>query len=178
MMDQVTGSIRRWATAADFPQPPGVGANGRRLCRWCHGEVPKGSRSWCSTDCIDQYWVRASGVEVRRQVLKRDRGVCAICEIHAEKLRRVMYHAERHYWKGINVLTAITPIGRFDAFAGSYWQPDHIVPVSEGGGMCGLENYQTLCTPCHVDETAKLARRRAALNNPPDTRQIEIFERA
>jgi 5-methylcytosine-specific restriction protein A len=44
---------------------------------------------------------------------------------------------------------------------GLSWEAHHIIPVSEGGGQCGLENYQTLCIACHKIETAKLARRRA-----------------
>jgi hypothetical protein len=45
--------------------------------------------------------------------------------------------------------------------SGRDWQADHILPVCEGGGECGLENYRTLCTDCHKKETAALARRRA-----------------
>jgi 5-methylcytosine-specific restriction endonuclease McrA len=41
----------------------------------------------------------------------------------------------------------------------SLWQADHIVPVSEGGGECGLDNIRTLCWKCHRAETAKLAER-------------------
>jgi 5-methylcytosine-specific restriction endonuclease McrA len=37
----------------------------------------------------------------------------------------------------------------------------------EGGGGCGLENYRTLCRPCHKDETAKLAARRARERRHP-----------
>jgi hypothetical protein len=41
------------------------------------------------------------------------------------------------------------------------WEADHIIPVVEGGGECGLENYRTLCLSCHRKETAALAKRRA-----------------
>jgi 5-methylcytosine-specific restriction endonuclease McrA len=41
------------------------------------------------------------------------------------------------------------------------WEMDHIVPVVEGGGGCGLGNLRTLCLACHRAETAELARRRA-----------------
>jgi len=44
---------------------------------------------------------------------------------------------------------------------GHTWEADHIVPVVEGGGLCGLENYRTLCLSCHRRETAELAKRRA-----------------
>lgn len=39
---------------------------------------------------------------------------------------------------------------------------DHIIPVIEGGGCCGLENLRTLCFVCHRKQTADLSRRRAA----------------
>jgi len=43
----------------------------------------------------------------------------------------------------------------------SLWQADHITPVVEGGGGCGLDNLRTLCTRCHHAETSALAKRRA-----------------
>ena len=41
---------------------------------------------------------------------------------------------------------------------GDFWQADHIHAVAEGGGQCGLSNFRTLCTACHLRETAKLLR--------------------
>lgn len=41
------------------------------------------------------------------------------------------------------------------------WQADHITPVVEGGGLCGLDGYRTLCMACHKVETKALAARRA-----------------
>lgn len=41
------------------------------------------------------------------------------------------------------------------------WEMDHIIPVSEGGGMCDLSNLRTLCIPCHKRETAALKKRLA-----------------
>jgi len=43
------------------------------------------------------------------------------------------------------------------------WEADHIVPVCEGGGACGLDNLRTLCWQCHAGETARLHSRRRAL---------------
>lgn len=43
----------------------------------------------------------------------------------------------------------------------SLWQADHITPVVESGGGCGLENLRTLCLRCHKRVTADLAARRA-----------------
>lgn len=33
------------------------------------------------------------------------------------------------------------------------WEADHITPVRQGGGACGLDNFQTLCADCHKEKT-------------------------
>jgi HNH endonuclease len=38
----------------------------------------------------------------------------------------------------------------------SPWAADHIVPVVEGGGECGIENIRTLCLGCHASVTKEL----------------------
>jgi len=76
---------------------------------------------------------------MREQVFARDHGVCAKCSVDT---------------------TADTKPRRFDKPRGD-WHADHVVPVVEGGGECGLEGMRTLCVPCHKDETAALAKRRA-----------------
>ena len=43
---------------------------------------------------------------------------------------------------------------------GGLWDADLIIPVKEGGGMCGLENIRTLCIKCHKMETKKLAQKK------------------
>ena len=49
-------------------------------------------------------------------------------------------------------------------FCRQLWQADHIIPVAEGGGLCGLENMRTLCTFCHAtvsnEQAARGAKRR------------------
>jgi hypothetical protein len=45
---------------------------------------------------------------------------------------------------------------------GHWWEMDHVLPVIEGGGECGMDGLRTCCLPCHKLETAALARRRAA----------------
>lgn len=49
----------------------------------------------------------------------------------------------------------------FEPRHASWWEADHIIPVSEGGGGCGPEGYRTLCLRCHRVETARLAARLA-----------------
>lgn len=41
------------------------------------------------------------------------------------------------------------------------WQMDHIIPVCEGGGGCGLDNLRTLCIECHKLVTKELNRKRS-----------------
>ncbi len=48
------------------------------------------------------------------------------------------------------------------------WQADHIHPVAHGGGGCGLDNIQTLCTKCHKAKTADQARRAALIRRGID----------
>lgn len=55
------------------------------------------------------------------------------------------------------------------------WDMDHIVPVSEGGGACGLENLRTLCLPCHKQHTAELAAKRAEARRGPDP-QLSLLQ--
>jgi hypothetical protein len=40
----------------------------------------------------------------------------------------------------------------------TFWDADHIRPVAEGGGECGLDNMQTLCLWCHREKTAGMLR--------------------
>ena len=39
---------------------------------------------------------------------------------------------------------------------GGLWDADHIIPVKEGGGQCGLENIRTLCFVCHKEVTKNM----------------------
>lgn len=48
----------------------------------------------------------------------------------------------------------------------SWWQADHIVPVVEGGGQCGIANLRTLCERCHRRATAALRKRLKQLKEP------------
>ena len=65
----------------------------------------------------------------------------------------------------------------------SDWEMDHIRPVSRGGGLCGLDNYQTLCGTCHNRKTARQWRhaprgpgRVLALSESPPQRLRDLAE--
>lgn len=67
------------------------------------------------------------------------------------------------------------PPGNWTAGRSSGWDADHIVPVIEGGGLCGLENYRTLCHPCHKAATKALAGRRAEQRAKPEKDAPTLF---
>lgn len=129
-----------WINQRTAPRGP----NGRLLCRWCDVEVKPPRVTFCSKACVHEHKLRSDPGYVRKQVWKRDHGLCALCQ--ADTVAQ---------WEELtgHKLTArhTKPRGR--------WQADHIIPVVEGGGECGLENYRTLCTPCHKGVTAELRKR-------------------
>ena len=128
---------------------PGAG------CRRCGGAVPKGRRTFCGKDCVHEHRIRTDPGYVRLKVFERDRGVCAGC--------------------GINTMEDIPERLRRAKGSGHLWQADHIIPVVEGGGECGLENYWTLCSACHKRETAALKRRLAERVRPVAGAQERLF---
>lgn len=131
------------------------GPGGRSLCRWCNLEVPRGRRSFCSDWCVDEWRLRSDAGYLRERVFARDRGLCALCGADTV--------AE---WRGIRRLrgerrqVALAGWGLRKMSRSSLWDADHIVPVSEGGGECDLENIRTLCLRCHRRVTLELRRRK------------------
>lgn len=153
--------------------PPGVGPNGRKFCRWCQtAEVPRGRQSWCSDACVDQYKLQSDSGYIRRLVKARDHGVCALCgrdclkvKVRLDTVLRNRYDNVALYAVSIRLVRWLRRFGfKLNSdmrSVSSLWQADHIVPVCEGGGGCGLGNFRTLCTPCHKGQTRQLAARRA-----------------
>ena len=124
------------------------------LCRWCGCGVPRGRRTFCSPECVHQWRLRTDPGYLREQVFRRDRGVCALCGLDAETLRkdkRKLDYAARRVFE--------REWGR----RRTLWDADHILPVAEGGGECDLSNLRTLCLKCHARVTAELRARLAAV---------------
>ncbi len=109
---------------------------------------------------------------------KRDRGICALCRLDCEKLSRELRSLTRAFWSTWNdpdrsrgrksraVAALADHLAAFKAKHGiplhrkrRLWDIDHILPVAEGGGDCGLENLRTLCLQCHRGETKRLMAR-------------------
>lgn len=120
-----------------------IGTNGRKACLECGNDiVEKRRRTFCGQNCSDNFGLKTSATHARYMVFQRDKGICAKCN-----------------------LDVFEGTGRKPHYGGTgdLWQADHITPVIEGGGECGLDNFRTLCTRCHKEETAALARRRAEM---------------
>ena len=120
-------------------------------CRRCGAEVPNGRFTFCSDNCVHEWKLRTDPSYLRAQVFLRDQGVCALCGVDTEALRKdkrkLDYAARRQFekdWGGRRNL----------------WDADHVVPVVEGGGECDLSNMRTLCLKCHREVTAELLIRR------------------
>lgn len=153
-------------------------AHGPGVCRWCGGALSGGRRSWCSDACVEDYRMRTDAGFAAAKVLARDRGICAECGVDCVRLRGFLRAAMRHFvpmgasseTRSFGFWSAVSKEIREQLRAAGFstygdrrlWEADHVVPVVEGGGSCGLENLRTLCQRCHKRETARLAARRAA----------------
>jgi len=160
------------------------GPNGRGLCRLCSTEVPPRRRTFCSEDCVHEWKLTSDPGYVRSQLWKRDKGTCALCGVDTvalvKSIEQEFDQTERNrrtsWWAGQRIYRAheryLALKARLDEHGISdgrwyarrsyqgIWDADHVVPVSEGGGECGLDNYRTLCMACHKAETKELARRK------------------
>lgn len=160
-------STRRRTPALMQPQP--TGPNGRNMCLVCKVvECPPRRRTFCSPECAHIWNLRTNVGYVRQLVFDRDKGVCAICATDTITGTKLEYKLEPRW----SSLTGKVGIGSARN-TGHLWQADHIIPVVEGGGECGLENYRTLCTACHKTETAALRKRMAGARRN-DARQPDL----
>ena len=153
------------------------------FCTYCGGNVTPPRRNWCSDKCIDEHRIRRDPSYARSSVFARDHGVCALCRQDTQAMHDALSGIKRAWLdfarsgqterakeqcaKAEQLWLEVTGRRRvmatLDMIRGlpHLWEADHIVPVVEGGGECGLDGYRTLCLRCHRSETAALARRRA-----------------
>jgi HNH endonuclease len=154
-------------------------------CAWCGASLHRSGivagSTYCSQECAEEGRLRRGGmnasVRLRSAVFALEGGRCTICgmDCHAlfqqilaldppQRLNKLL-SANWRLPKSANGLESLLQNPR----EGDFWQVDHILAVSEGGGGCGLENLRTLCVPCHIAETEKLrARLRLAGPFRPD----------
>jgi len=183
-MDQ-SGEKRRAIRGADRPRR--LDAAGRPLCRECGGEVRSPRRAFCSARCADALRIRTSPSAARESVFERDFGVCAVCGTNTQELRERLRRFRRRrprpdlvaqardLARGFEIAIDILDQRPMVVFRRSLWEADHVVPVVEGGGGCGLDNLRTLCIPCHREATAALSGRRAHRRRKTRGDAVELF---
>lgn len=148
--------------------------DGKPLCIWCNGSLPKRRRVFCSEHCEEEVWVRISPSYARARVYTRDRSICALCgfdsEDFAKRFNALNLRPESKVAEALLRwldLPSLYIRRSWDYERQGYrlilsapWEMDHIVPVVEGGGSCGLDGLRTVCRWCHRRETQALRRRR------------------
>lgn len=127
---------------------------GGLYCTWCSKPIGPETRGvFCCEACKHEYKIRTSHRYAREQVFKRDGGVCGLCGLDTVALILRLNGKE-----GDQLEAEIESLG-IPKHRRTLWDMDHIVPVSQGGGTCGLNNYRTLCIWCHSEVTSNLNRR-------------------
>lgn len=153
-----------------------VDKEGFALCLYCSSRVPgiqSGAREgkYCSQRCMEEHKIRRKARDYgpRELLYEVEQGICQICAIDAHALFEQVTSANPETRKSVLESTPFVklPINILNRMVknpkpGLFWEADHITPVVEGGGQCGLENYRTLCVPCHRDVTKKLRKKMAS----------------
>lgn len=126
------------------------GPHGGRQCRWCKAEVFPPRTTYCSDSCVTEWKLRSDGAFLRSQVFLRDKGVCKGCGLDTLYLRRRLF--------GLSNAQRMEEGAKYgvDAYHAEklmLWEADHVVAVKDGGGLTGLDNFQTLCIRCHRAKT-------------------------
>jgi 5-methylcytosine-specific restriction endonuclease McrA len=144
-------TVRRRAVDSSRWGKPDRNEHGAPICRWCRAVIvaPR-RRTFCGDECVHQWRLRSSPAYVREQVWKRDNGLCQRCGFNVKR-------AEAD-WKRARPPRGARADRRRWRQARPRWEADHILPVADGGGECGLENYRLLCRACHVAVTAQWRR--------------------
>ncbi|KAI8503989.1 Swi SNF matrix associated, actin dependent regulator of chromatin [Branchiostoma belcheri] len=150
-----------------------VDSAGRSLCLWCQKPVSQQQSGlatdtdgvsshvrpsrYCSTECKEEYRIRMKGSHHSRQQLRdTEFGVCQIC---GTNMRQIFQQVKDLPMSERKVFLKTTPLSSLptaqlnkiiaDPKEGQFWHADHIVPVADGGGLCSLDNFRTLCVACH-----------------------------
>ncbi|XP_065651796.1 DNA annealing helicase and endonuclease ZRANB3 isoform X5 [Hydra vulgaris] len=147
-----------------------VDKQGIALCLYCEKQVEQiAAGSWlaqfCSHTCMQEFKIRSKSKHenAREQLFAVELGVCQMCGIDAHTVfleisNMPIANRKAALEKTCFVKLSVPVLNKMIKHPkeGLFWQADHVLAVAEGGGECGLENYRTLCTPCHKVVTKDL----------------------
>ena len=135
-----------------------INKDGYVCCRWCSKSVLPPRRTMCSPECVHEILLRTNNNYLRKCIYKRDRGICKLCNIDTKKIAKEALSLSNE--DRVNFLKEYSISTKRKIWkqkcGGGLWDADHIIPVMEGGGQCGLDNLRTLCIKCHKEVTKKL----------------------
>lgn len=145
---------------------------GNRLCAVCRKPMPglkKGCKpKYCSEVCREKAYVECLPGHARMRVGQRDKGVCFRCGWDAGFVERVLrwlpYATDWGYQEGRDAAWVVRCILGLDRRR-TLWEAHHKVAVADGGGLCGLDGYETLCFRCHGKESGQQKRKRNSRKN-------------
>ena len=132
-----------------------INDDGYTCCRWCSGSVIPPKRTMCSPECVHEILIRTNTNYLRTCVYKRDKGICKMCGIDTKDIAKkaiLLEEQERIDFLKEHSISIKRKIW-IKKHGGGLWDADHIIPVKNGGGQCGLDNLRTLCIKCHKNET-------------------------
>lgn len=189
--------LRREAKARRAARP-------RRCTRCKTTDLPKGRLSWCSDACVRAHQVENWPAYRRPFVFMRDGGICRLCGAEPLPGSRAAarWHAlvERSSLTDggaalVQRIARALVSGTYGGRRAPLWlefaqgmersfiprapnrrvgyEIDHIVPASLGG-LNDLSNLRLLCRRCHVAETGRLAREKAAFVALPDGARVGL----
>lgn len=152
--DLTSFKYKRLISVGDLPKRE------KGFCRWCGNKCEGRRTRWCSDDCVESFDMLFNWNRIRSEVLNRDNHTCQLCGSKADNIRKsTILENEKHfkYFSSKSGRSFEYWLGR--SVHRSWLEVDHIVPVVEGGGCCGLDNLRTVCFICHRKETNKLKKR-------------------
>lgn len=124
--------------------------NGYNLCRYCNNSVKPPRRTICSVECSNEILIRTNHKYMKNCVYKRDKAICCLCHKDTKTIKQELfnnYNNKNNILKKYNI--SLKRRIYKNKWGGGLWDVDHIKPVKEGGGCCGLDNLRTLCINCH-----------------------------
>lgn len=123
----------------------------KRECTWCGETIPKRRFRWCSNSYREAFEWEFVPSLAAIMVWERDQGICQICGLNCELLKEIV--------KGLYKMPGLFVCRwlKAEGFGRGISEVDHIVPVIEGGGLCGYDGLRLVCGRCHARETALLA---------------------